>query len=410
MSDRTDWRFAWSRALLLAATVVLGGCSAGMVHIVPPPPGGQKVTVIVTVQQSATGQPLTVDGVVIVGGQRATLTAGTASVTVPNVPLGTASPPTQPLAVTAPGFVTSFQQLQLNTSGATAVTVPLDVADPSLTGTVGGTVTDSVAGSGVANATVQFRLNVTGSDLIIEGATDTTGAYIVGGIPAGNVIATASAQGYLSQATPVVVIQDAGSGGNPALNFQLVPTTTKVTVTGRVIDLIARTPVAGATVTIASLTPVTTRADGSFEVADVPVGDETIAVDAQGYDHYSAVVAVTPGLPALQIELAPTQSGPPPGPTTISGNVVVTNHPDNSGVTVQGILEATNKAIDTTVTPASGDYGLWVPPGTYTIRVSIGTASLEKEHVVLPGGGAVLTHVNFQITAPAVTRNPRRRR
>jgi len=189
-----------------------------------------------------------------------------------------------------------------------------------------------------------------------------------------------------------------------------VPTTTKVTVTGRVIDLIARTPVAGATVTLASLAPVTTRADGSFEVADVPVGDQTIVVEAQKYDRYSAHVTVTPGLPALQIEVAPTQSGPPPGPATISGNVVVTNHSDNSGVTVQGILEATGKVLDTAVSPASGDYGLWVPPGTYTIRVSIGTASLKKEHVVLPGGGAVLTHVDFRLTAPAVTRNPRRRR
>lgn len=386
-------------ALALLGLCLLIGCSASDIRIHPPSNGGSTGTVVVTVVRQDTGEPIGAEAVVIVGGERATLPAGDDAVRVENVPLGTADPPTQPLTVTARGFVTVLQQLTLNVAGETNVTVELEEADLDITGTLTGEVTNADSGNPIKNVTIQFRPDITGTTVLVEGATDNNGEYIIGGIPTGNTVASASAQGFLRAEQKVIVVQDSSGSGNPPLDFQLVGTSSKATVRGRVIDLITRGPVEGASVEIGGQPPGVTRADGSFEVAEVVVGEQVIKVAAQDYDPMSRTITVLPNMADLQIELAPTQAKPPVAPATISGTVTIRNQSENSGATVKAIDVKSGQETGSTVTDIAGYYGLFVPPGRYRIDVSFQGVTISKT-VTLGGAGRILTGIDFQITAP----------
>lgn len=402
MFARTHAGGSLLKTLAPLSLCALAGCSASSIRINPPSNGASTGTVVVTVVRADTGELIGVEATVIVGGERGTLAEGDTSVRIPDVPLGDTDPPdqpTQPLTVTARGFVTAFQQLTLNVTGTTNVTVKLDEADLDVTGTVEGEVARGDDGTPIGNATVKFRPDISGSPVAVEGATDSNGQYIVGGIPTGNVIASASAEGFLPAERKVLVVQDSSGSGNDPADFELVATSSKVTFKGRIIDLISRDPIKGASVEVGSRPAVSTRADGSFEVAEVPVGEQLVKVTAEDYDPFSRTVTVLPGMADLQIELAPTESGPPPAPATITGTVTIRNQPDNSGATVEAIDTKTSQVIASSVTDADGHYGLFVPPGRYEIKVSFQEATISKT-VTLEGAGRVLTGVDFLITPP----------
>jgi len=381
---------------------LLLGCSASDIRINPGSGGGSTGTVVVTVVRKDTAGPIGVEAVVIVGGERATIAAGDSIVRITNVPFGNVQPPnqpTQPLTVTARGFVTVLQQLTLNVTGETTVTVELEAADLDLTGTVEGETTNADSGNPIKNVTVKFRPDIPGTAVLVAGATDTTGKYVVGGIPTGRTIASVSAQGFLPAEQRVVVIQDSSGVGNDPVDFELVATSSKATVKGRVIDLITRDPVAGASVEVGGRPPVLTPADGRFEVTEVPVGEQVIQVTVQEYDPLTRTITVLPSMADLQIELAPTEASPPAAPATISGTVTIRDQADNAGATVSAVSVRTDQVIASTVTDADGFYGLFVPPGTYRIEVSFQGATISKT-VTLGGAGRTLTGLDFQITPP----------
>ena len=391
-----------AKALALPGLCLLLGCSASDIRINPGSGGGSTGTVVVTVLRKDTAGPIGVEAVVIVGGERGTLAASEDSVLIPSVPFGdvqSPNQPVQPLTVTARGFVTVLQQLTLNVTGETTVTVELEEADLDLTGTVEGEITNADSGNPIKNVTVKFQPDISGTTVLVEGATDVDGRYIVGGISTGNVIASVSAQGFLPAEQKIVVIQDSSGVGNDPVDFQLVATSSKATVQGRVIDLITRDPVEGASVEVGGRPPVLTRADGSFEVTEVPVGEQVIQVTAQDYDPLARTITVLPSMADLQIEVAPTEASPPAVPATISGTVTIRNQADNAGATVSAVDVRTDQVIASTVTDADGFYGLFVPPGTYRIEVSFQGATVSKT-VTLGGAGRTLTGVDFQITPP----------
>jgi len=391
-------RIGRCRALGWALVPLLAGCSASMIDI-NPPAADDTGTVDVTVVAADTGEPIGVAATVVAGGEQATLPAGDDSVRVTDVPLGNSDPPTQPLTVNAEGFVTHFESLELGTSGVTSAQVELEVADPDTTGTVTGTVTDSATGDPVVNAELDFRPDIAGSPEGVQAATNKAGQYTVRGVLTGATVAEAIASGYLAAEQQVVVIQDSGGGNTDLVDFELVPTSSKATVKGAVIDLIRRDPIEGATVTIGGVGPVTTDAAGRFSLSDVPVGDQPIQVMANDYDTLNGTVRIVPGMGDLTIELAPIEDEPPPGPATIRGTVTINNNPDNAGATVKGISTASGQVIDTDVTNTAGEYGLFVPPGRYRIEVSFKGVTVSRT-VTLAGFGRVLTDVDFQITAP----------
>jgi hypothetical protein len=351
--------------------------------------------VVVAVLDKSTNKPVTVDAVVILAGDRQVLHPTDGFITFHNVPFGTDSPPHQPLTVTATGYVTSSQQAVLNTSQATYVSATLEAADPAATGIVTGTVTATGSGVAIANAVVTFVSQETTSAVSVQGFTDNGGAYIIGGIPAGNVKVTAGATGYLVASAGASLF----AGSNPALNFALIPGDTKVDVPGKVVDLRTQLPLDGAQVAMAGLPAVTTAGDGTFLATQVPAGSQSVVVTRAGYDTYTASITVAPGMAYLVIGLNVTEANPPPSLYNLSGNVQVSNGsdpPNNSGVTVTATDLVRGGEAGRTTTNTAGDYYLLLLPGSYRIQATIGTGSVGTTVVIR--SGRIVTGVNFALT------------
>lgn len=382
--------WAWLAALL-PLLLVAWGCG-GL-----PPQGEQQTagSVVVLVFEAETNAQIRVPVTVIVGGVRGVLNVGDQQVVLRNVPVGTGTPPTQPMTVTARGYVTLVQQVQLNVTTATWVQADLTPADTATTGTIAGAVTDEESGNPIRNAFVQFT-PPGAAEPIVGGYTDAQGAFVIGGIPSGNRDVTVQAAGYLPFTTSRRIVADS-AGSNADLNVTLVSGSTTITVIGTVVDVLTRQPIAGAQVTIGDSDPVTADAGGRFRIEDVHVGDQTVRAQAPGYDPYEATLTVLPGLGEVFIEMFERAQEPPGGPYTIGGTVVLSGAPDNAGATVRAVNLATSAVADEEVTTASGRYGLFVPPGRYEVVVTFGDRQLSQE-VTVPAGGVVVDGINFLLT------------
>lgn len=381
---------AWLAALL---PLLLGAWGCGGL----PPQGEQQTagSVVVLVFEAGTNAQIQVPVTVIVGGVRGVLNVGDQQVVLRNVPVGTGTPPTQPMTVTARGYVTLVQQVQLNVTTATWVQADLTPVSTATTGTISGTVTDQQSSAPIRNAFVQFT-PPGAAEPMVGGFTDSAGAFIIGGIPAGNRDVTVQAAGYLPFTTSRRIVAD-DAGGNADLNVTLVSGSTTITVVGTVVDVLTRRPIAGAEVTIADGDPVTTDAGGRFRIEDVHVGDQTVRAQAPGYDPYEATLTVLPGLGEVLIEMFERAQEPPGGPFTIGGTVVLSGAPDNSGAMVRAVNLATSVVADEEVTGESGRYGLFVPPGRYEVIVRFEDRRLSRE-VTVPAGGVVVDGIDFLLT------------
>ncbi len=376
-------------ALLAAALTV--GCGG-----LPPTDDLQpEGAVVVMVVEEATNAPVPVPVTVIVGGVRGTLEPSDEQLVLRDVPLGTGTPPTQPLTATAEGYVTATQQVQLNVTTATWVTVALVEADLSTTGTVSGTVSDGQSGEPIRNAFVQFTPPAAAQPLV-AGYTDAEGAFVIGGIPEGPRDLTVQASGYLALQDSVTVTSDA-DGANPPLELTLVPGDTTVRVTGTVVNVLTREPIAGAEVTIGDRPTQLTGADGRFEFTDVSVGEQEVEVTAAGFEPLTTTITIIPGMGDITLELFEEAHEPPGRPYTLAGTITLNGPPDNSGATVTAFDLDAAIAVDQVVTGPSGRYELFVPPGRYEVRVAVGDRELSRE-VTVPPGGVVVDGIDFVIT------------
>ncbi len=392
--------FAVALAVAALALLVLAGCSASDIWIGQAEP--PKINLLVKPVVAGTTDPITAKGTVIIGSVRADDVGGPDGMLVTDVPLEqltSANAYVLPLTVTIRGYVTKMETLQFTVAEDREVQVELEEADLALTGTVTGKTVSSADSSPIAMAKVELRPDVPGEAPTISGGTDAEGGYIISGVPTGKVIGTASADKFLSQTQNTTVVQDEGGATTPALNFSLVPSDATAVVRGLVVRLGTQAPVPGATVTVGDKPPVTTDAKGQFEVAEVTVGDRELKVAAEGFIDHVSTIFVLPDMGQLRIELATAENQPPEPPATISGTVMITNRPDNSGATVEAIDLETLEVADTDVTDAAGRYGLFVPPGEYRINVTYETATISRT-VTLRGGGRVLTGIDFAISAP----------
>ena len=381
---------AWLAAACALLVVVLG-CGG-----LPPVSDTEDAgAVVVLVFEADTNAALQVPAQVTVGGVRGVLDPEDQQLVLRSVPLGTGTPPTQPMTVSAAGYQTYVQQVQLNITTATWVQVNIQPADTATTGTVSGTVTNEISGEPVTSAYVQFTPPGQGEP-VVAGYTDNTGAFTVGGIPAGARDVSVQAAGYLPFEDSVTVRAD-DAGTNAALDVTLIGGDTALPVTGVVVDVLTREPIAGAEVTVGDHEPVTTGADGRFEVPDVLVGEQQITVTAAAYDDYDVLITVLPGMGDLTIEMFERAQEPPTGPYTIAGTVTLNGPPDSSGATVSAVDLTTAEVRDEQVTGASGRYGLFVPPGRYEVTVVFGTRRLSRE-ITVPPGGVAIDGIDFVLT------------
>lgn len=355
----------------------------------------QAATVVVTIGPEGTQEPLGVEAIVICGGVRATYNPNEPWVVLKNVPFGTESPPRQPLTVTARGYRTHSEWIQLNVTAATYVDVALKPVDLSQTGTVQGTVKDAVTNAPIVNAHVSFSQQIGDQITEVDGFTDSTGAFIIGGVPIGICDVAVAAMGYLEYRSQVGVAQDAG-GQTPPLNVLLMPGSAKVQVSGKVVDIVSGSPIVGATVRLGDLS-TTTDANGNFVLQDVPVGPAELVVEAPGYDVYRQTINVVPGMRALRIEMTEASPTPPPPPHNVTGTVTIVSHPDdNSGVLVSAYNLDLGLVMAEYTTGPDGRYYLYVPPGNYEIRVYYEGQQLVR-NVTVPGGGRIVTGIDFAL-------------
>jgi hypothetical protein len=326
-------------------------------------------------------------------GIKATLKPGGGFVVINNVPLGTATPPQQPLTVTAPGYITNTQLVALNVTTATYAYATMVKADTTKTGTVSGTLASAETGQPIGNALITFEQSTAGTATTVQAYTANDGTYIVSGIPTGSVAATFQAAGFLSYSATITVAADQGGLGNPPLNAAMIAGSTQVTVAGKVVDVRTAAPLPGASVVIGSAAAVTTQSDGTFTVPGVYVGTQTIAVTLSGYDTYNNTISILPGMAQVLVALNTTESGPPTGPYNLSGNVSISGQSDRSGVTVTANDLVRLVVGGSTTTNVNGDYYLLLTPSTYRIDVTYGGTTLSR--TIALGAGRTLSGINF---------------
>lgn len=377
--------------LLVLTAVALGGC--GGVNS----SGTATSAIVVVYVETTSGDTLGVDATVICGGVRGTATNSEASVVLRNVPFGTGTPPTQPLTVSAAGYVSYADALEISDTEVTYATVQMTAADPATTGTITGTITDATTGLPITSALLRFVQVSVGDTTEVRTYTDNKGQYVVGGVPTGSNTVTVEAANYVTTTTSMTVAQDASGGQNPALDVALVGGSTTVDVSGTVYDTFSQEVLSGAQVTIGSLPAVTTDPTGKFTVSGVNVGSQALTATLAGYDDYSAQVDILPGMSPLRVGMVPTASEPPTGPYNLQGIVTLNGLSDNSGATVTAVDPNTSRQWGEVITPASGEYTMFLPPGDYRLTVTYDTHVVRRT-VTVPGGGRVLTGINFILT------------
>ena len=389
-------RRAVGAACWLVIATTLTGCG-GVGDQVPTDP--TSAVVVVGVLDSETEDFIEVEATAVVGGVRGTVTVEEGSVVLRGIPFGTGTPPTQPLTVTARGYVTAAYLVQISVTTATFETVVLEPANLETTGIIEGHLTESTTGDPITSALVTFQYEQLGTEepVVVSAYTDLGGYYIIGGVPIGRVDVTAAATGYLGSTAVFNVAQAAGSATAQTLDFQLVPGETRVPVSGRVVDVTTQAPITGAEVTIGEFAPVISGGTGAFTVPDVLVGEQALVVKADGYDDYRETITVLPGMSLLQVQMNTAAPDPPPPPYTITGTVTLVGAEDNSGAQVEAFDVYNAVVAARTTTNAAGQYWLFVPASRYTITVSYGGRSISRT-LDLPGGGQKLQEIDFTLT------------
>jgi hypothetical protein len=382
------------QALIILAIWAVATTLTGCGSIGPDTPASPTAAVVVVDAIDAdTKASIPVEAVATCGGVSGIITLTEGSVVLRDVPFGTGTPPNQPLTVSAPGYVTFAEPIQISMTVATFYTATMTKADPNTTGSVGGKVTDVATGLPIASALARFIHADAGGTKEVRAYTDNLGNYLCRGIPIGTDTVVFEAPGYVTDSVNALVIQEAG-GQSANVDMAMIPGTTTISVSGLVYDVFSDVNLPGATVTLAGLLPVTTNAGGTFSIANVPVGSQALLVHLAGYDDYSAQVNILPGMGVLRVGMIITSATAPTGPYNLQGTVTLNGRPDNSGATVTAVDLNSSLELGREITPPSGEYLMFLPPGSYRITVTYGAVSLHRD-VVVPRGGRVLRGISF---------------
>ncbi|MBU2219387.1 S8 family serine peptidase, partial [Patescibacteria group bacterium] len=145
---------------------------------------------------------LPVTGATVTDGTRSAVTDVSGNYTIANVPIGSYT-----VTASASGYENSTQ-LNVSVVADTATTVNFAL-NPILYGTIDGYVTDLTTSDPIVGASV--------TDGTRSAVTDTTGYYIISGVPEGDYTVSVSATGYQSNSQSVTVVGNT----NTTANFSL---------------------------------------------------------------------------------------------------------------------------------------------------------------------------------------------
>ena len=220
----------------------------------------------------------------------------------------------------------------------------------------------------------QTRAPLAGVAVNLEGVanvsvtTDTAGAFAFDGLTVGSYALVIPAQGEFAalRAEIVLAVGQKLDAGLVLLNRNTSPAT--ATVLGKITRADTGAPVAGVVVKAGALS-VTTGADGSYQMFNVPPGDTTLSASYTGFHGAAGKVTLQAGSTAIfSPALVPMAANASAG--AISGVVVdaLTGSPvPTATVTVSGAFTASVQ------TDASGGYAISpIQPGEITLVVSAG--------------------------------------
>ena len=227
------------------------------------------------------------------------------------------------------------------------------------TGTISGTMTDSVSTSGLSGVTVQALQN----GLVVQSTTTlANGTYTFpSGFAPGSYTVQASVSLHQTNSQSATVT----SGSTSTVSLALVPTTGSIA--GTVTDSITAYPISGVTITIkqgaSTIATTTTAVDGSYSVSSLAAGTYTATTTYSNYNQQtSPAISVTPSTTQVVDFLLVAIPG------YISGTI------SNLTSTYLPLIEALNGVAIVSSTVASTTGGAYMlsslPPGTYTIRAS----------------------------------------
>ena len=203
---------------------------------------------------------------------------------------------TRIVTVSANGYVTQQQQTNVTEGGNSTLDFALN-PEPPATGSIQGSVTDSVTGKAVSGASVSV-------DTGQSNTTDTNGSYTLNNVPTGDHTVTVSASGYVKQQQQTSVTE----GGNSTVNFALDPETSTGTgtVKGTVADANTGVKLSGVIITTDTDQSATTNKGGKYTIKDVLDGDHTVTASKDGYTAQSKNASVVAdGTISVDFTLAP---------------------------------------------------------------------------------------------------------
>ncbi|MCL2323288.1 MAG: carboxypeptidase-like regulatory domain-containing protein, partial [Oscillospiraceae bacterium] len=222
---------------------------------------------------------------------------------------------------------------------------------------VGGLVTDKNTGLPIPNATVTLT-DKDGNTLTAN--TNSLGIYTINNVPTGDYTTKVTANGY-NDLTGTLTVKDNPTTYNAELNR------TMVNVGGLVTDKNTGLPIPNATVTLTDKDGNTLTANtnslGIYTINNVPTGDYTTKVTANGYDDLTGTLTVKDNPTTYNAEL---------NRTMVNVGGLVTDK--NTGLPIPNATVTLTDKDGNTLTANTNSLGIYsinnVPTGDYTTKVT----------------------------------------
>ncbi|SDW98907.1 Carboxypeptidase regulatory-like domain-containing protein [Marininema mesophilum] len=306
-----------------------------------------------TVTNQSTGSPIVgaqvtiidIAGVIIT----TTITDGSGNYTINSL-----SPGAYRIQVSATGFSTIFLSLVVTLGSAQQRNISL----PPNSGTLSGTITDSMTGAPLANASIK----VVGPEgfTVAETLSALDGSYSVTGLQPGVYSVTFTEEGYASKTFSATI----HSGQTTTLSVTL---SQLAGVFSGIVQDDAGNPISGATVQVylndVLVASFITEANGRFFIPNISPGNYTAVAFAEGFSRVSVGMIIQPFMETIQQLILATNPGTLVGLITdTSGNPIL-----GAGLNVRTDI-ATGPIIARGLTDANGRYSIpLLQPGTYVV-------------------------------------------
>lgn len=327
--------------------------------------------------QDALGQPIA--GALVSVYQGATLITTILTDTDGNYLLPNLSPGTYTIVITAVNYQSSTQTMTVPEHATVTANSILDSTPASLTGQV----TDSVTLLPIVGAIVQVS---NGQTVLATLLTDIQGNFTVNNLSPQSDVVTVSSLNY--QTTVQNVNLSAGQTYVMDVSLQYI----SGSVSGTVLN-VANQPISNATVYLlqgsTTITSTLTDALGNYSLSGLAEGNYTVQATALGFQYGTiSINAVSGSVLTANFILEPN-------PGMIQGTITDGVDP-LSGAFVQ-ILSG-NVSVASTLSDSRGVYSLPnLPPGSYTIQVSLIGYQTNTQGVEVTVGGATIADFVLQV-------------